>query len=86
MHLLKEQPDGIEGTELEELYREAYMAKWTPEKIDKYRKLMTREDEILNSMREQREDAYRDGMDIRQVADLTELSVDTILEIPSMAR
>jgi len=86
MHLLKEQPDEIEGTELEELYREAYMAKWTPEKIDKYRKLMTREDEILNSMREQREDAYRDGMDIRQVADLTGLSVDTILEIPGMAR
>lgn len=62
------------------------MAKWTPEKIDKYRKLMTREDETLNSMREQREDAYRDGMDIRQVADLTGLSVDTILEIPGMAR
>lgn len=116
MHLLKEQPSGIEGTELEELYREAYMAKWTPEKIDKYRKLMTREDEILNSMREQREDAYRDGMeqgiergreqgreqgrkqerielagrmiaagmDIRQIADLTGLSVDAIQEVPEI--
>ena len=39
------------------------MARWTPDKIDKYRKLMTREDEILNSMREQREDAYRDGLE-----------------------
>ncbi len=63
MHLLKEQPVGIEGTELEELYQEAYMARWAPDKIDKYRKLMTREDEILNSMREQREDAYREGLE-----------------------
>ena len=63
MHLLKEQPAGIEGTELEELYQEAYMARWAPDKIDKYRKLMTREDEILNSMREQREDAYREGLE-----------------------
>ena len=37
------------------------MADWSPEKIDKYKKLMTREDEILNSMREQREDAYNEG-------------------------
>lgn len=28
---------------------------------DKYRQHMTREDEIMNSMREQREDAYKEG-------------------------
>ena len=30
-------------------------------KKDKYNKLMTREDEIMNSMREQSEDAYNKG-------------------------
>ena len=37
------------------------MAKWSPEKKDIYRVLMTTEEEIRNSMREQREDAYNDG-------------------------
>lgn len=61
MHLLKEQPVGVAGTELEELYREAYMDLWSAGKKDKYNKLMTREDEIMNSMREQSEDAYNKG-------------------------
>ena len=118
MHLLKEQPDGVEGTELEELFKEAYMALWPAEKLDKYKELMTREDEIMNSMREQREDAFKDGleqgleqgrkfgreegreqerfelagrmvaagMDVRQVADLTGLSVEAIQEILNTRR
>lgn len=61
MYRMKDLPEGVAGTELEELYQDAYMADWSPEKIDKYKKLMTREDEILNSMREQREDAYNEG-------------------------
>ena len=61
MHRMTDQPAGVAGTELEELYQDAYMADWSPEKIDKYKKLMTREDEMLNSMREQREDAYNEG-------------------------
>ena len=61
MHLLQEQPKDVEGTELEELYQMAYMDPWSSEKKDKYRQHMTREDEIMNSMREQREDAYKEG-------------------------
>lgn len=61
MYRMKDLPEGVAGTELEELYQDAYMADWSPEKIDKYKKLMTREDEMLNSMREQREDAYNEG-------------------------
>ena len=61
MHRMTDQPAGVAGTELEELYQDAYMADWSPEKIDKYKKLMTREDEMLNSMREHREDAYNEG-------------------------
>ena len=61
MHLMQEPPKDLEGTELEELYQMAYMDPWSKEKKEKYRQYMTREDEIMNSMREQREDAYCEG-------------------------
>ena len=40
------------------------MATWSPEKKDIYKVLMTKEEEIRNSMREQREDAYNDGLTV----------------------
>lgn len=64
MYLLEKQPGGVEGTELEELYKEAYMAKWSPEKKDIYKVLMTKEEEMRNIMREHEEDAYNDGLAI----------------------
>lgn len=58
---------------------------------------MTREDEILNSMREQREDAYRDGLEqgcretavrlkglgvsAEIIAQATGLSLESVLEL-----
>ena len=64
MYLLEKQPGCVEGTELEELYNEAYMAKWSPEKKDIYKVLMTKEEEIRNIMREHEEVAYSDGLSI----------------------
>ncbi len=40
MHRLKEYPDGIDGTELEELYSEAALAAWKPELRTKYERYM----------------------------------------------
>ena len=89
MYLLEKQPGGVEGTELEELYKEAYMAKWSPEKKDIYKVLMTKEEEIRNIMREHEEDAYNDGLAvgreegrIRTIRQLLEsgMSVDLIAQ------
>ena len=38
------------------------MAKWSPEKKDIYKVLMTKEEEMRNIMREHEEDAYNDGL------------------------
>lgn len=40
MHLLKESPAGIKGTELEELYTEAHYAAWSAEKRKRYEELI----------------------------------------------
>ena len=40
------------------------MAKWSPEKKDIYKVLMTKEEEIRNIMREHEEVAYSDGLSI----------------------
>ena len=40
MHLLKESPAGIKGTELEELYTEAHYAAWSAEKRRRYEELI----------------------------------------------
>ena len=40
MHMLKESPAGIKGTELEELYTEAHYAAWSAEKRKRYEELI----------------------------------------------
>ena len=40
MHLLKERPAGVKGTELEELYTEAHYAAWSAEKRKRYEELI----------------------------------------------
>ena len=40
MHLLKECPNGVKGTELEELYTEAHYAAWSAEKRKRYEELI----------------------------------------------
>ena len=81
MYLLEKQPCGIEGTELEELYKEAYMAKWSPEKKDIYKVLMTKEEEIRNIMREHEEDAYNDGLAVGREEGREEGRVRTIRQL-----
>lgn len=94
MYLLEKQPGGVEGTELEELYMESYMAKWSPEKKDIYKVLMTKEEEIRNSMREQREDAYNDGREFGREEGLVlaaknmksqGLPIDTIIAVTGLS-
>ena len=81
MYLLEKQPCGIEGTELEELYKEAYMAKWSPEKKDIYKVLMTKEEEMRNIMREHEEDAYNDGLAVGREEGREEGRVRTIRQL-----
>lgn len=81
MYLLEKQPGGVEGTELEELYKEAYMAKWSPEKKDIYKVLMTKEEEIRNIMREHEEDAYNDGLAVGREEGREEGRVRTIRQL-----
>ena len=81
MYLLEKLPGGVEGTELEELYKEAYMAKWSPEKKDIYKVLMTKEEEIRNIMREHEEDAYNDGLAVGREEGREEGRVRTIRQL-----
>ena len=70
------------------------MAKWSPEKKDIYKVLMTKEEEIRNSMREQREDAYNDGREFGREEGLVlaaknmksqGLPIDTIIAVTGLS-
>ncbi len=66
MHLLKESPDGIDGTELEELYFESKLAAWNPDLRTKYERLMGNErDRRLDVLYEKelsREEGLEEGL------------------------
>ena len=61
MHLLKERPAGVEGTELEELYDEAHYAAWPAEKRMYYERYVMYKNDIENIICEHYEDGYAAG-------------------------
>lgn len=62
MHRLKKRPDGIEGTELEELYNEAYYAAWPAEKRTLYEKNIMNRNDYGNILEERYEDGLAAGL------------------------
>ena len=61
MHLLKERPEGIEGTELEELYDEAHYAAWPAEKRMYYERYIMNRNDIENIICEHYEEGLAVG-------------------------
>lgn len=62
MHLLKERPEGVEGTELEELYDEAQFAAWPAEKRLIYEKHIMNRNDYENILYERYEDGIAAGV------------------------
>lgn len=58
MHLLKRRPAWVSGTELEELYHEAELASWSPEKRNHYEKQIMNRNDYENILYER----YTDGI------------------------
>ena len=63
MHLLRKCPEGVEGTELEELYREAHYAAWPPEKRAIYEKYIMNRNDYENILYERYEDGFAEGLE-----------------------
>ena len=61
MHRLEKHPDGIKGTELEELYKEALFAGWSAEKRSIYEKYNMNRNDYKNILAERYEDGFADG-------------------------
>ncbi len=61
MHLLKERPAGVEGTELDELYDEAHYAAWPAEKRSLYERHIMNKNDYDNILCERYEDGFADG-------------------------
>ena len=61
MHLLKERPAGVEGTELDELYDEAHYAAWPAEKRALYERHIMNKNDYDNILCERYEDGFADG-------------------------
>ncbi len=76
MHNLLERPDGFDGEELEELYVESSLAAWNPDERTQYELYMANRNDMLNSIREQLEDAraeaIREGLKEGQIKGLME--------------
>ena len=62
MHLLKTRPEGIEGTELDELYTEAYFAGWPADKRLLYEKHIMNRNDYENILYERYEKGIADGV------------------------
>ncbi len=62
MHLLKESPDGIDGTELEDLYFESKLAAWDPDLRTKYDRLMGNEHDRILGVLYEKEMAREEGL------------------------
>lgn len=90
MHLHNELPEGIEGTELEELYREACWAGWPAEKRALYEKYVMNRNDYANILEERFEDGMAAGFEkgltqgieqaVRRMA-ASGMSAETIAEI-----
>ena len=61
MHRLEKHPDGIKGTELEELYKEALFAGWSAEKRSIYERHNMNRNDYKNILAERYEDGFADG-------------------------
>lgn len=61
MHLLKKKPEGVEGTELDELYNEAYLAAWPPEKRSLYERHIMNRNDYENILYERYEEGFDRG-------------------------
>ena len=61
MHLLKERPAGVEGTELEELYDEAHYAAWSADKRSLYERYIMNKNDYENILCEHYEDGFAAG-------------------------
>ncbi len=57
MHTLLDRPEGIEGTVLDELYNEANLAAWPPQKRSNYERIMGHKDDYELYVQEQKEEA-----------------------------
>ncbi len=64
IHLLEKRPAGIDGTTLGELYDEANMAAWSPQKRTNYEIIMASEDDYEIHLQEQKEEAFDEGVAI----------------------
>ncbi len=62
MHLLKESPGGIDGTELENLYFESKLAAWDPDLRTKYDRLMGNERDRILGVLYEKELAREEGL------------------------
>lgn len=61
MHLLKDYPDGIKGTELEELYNEARLAAWPADVRTLYEKYLMNRNDYENILYERYGDGFNKG-------------------------
>lgn len=61
MHLLKQRPAGIEGTELDELFTEAHLAAWPAEKRLLYEKHIMNRNDYENILYERYEEGFDRG-------------------------
>ena len=61
MHLLKECPNGVKGTELEELYKEAKFAAWPSELRSQYERYTMNQNDYGNILEEHYEDGFSAG-------------------------
>lgn len=61
MHLLKTRPDGVDGTELDELYEEARYAAWPREKRLLYERYIMNKNDYENIYFERYEDGFAAG-------------------------
>ncbi len=62
IHTLKDFPEGVNGTELEELYDEAKLAAWKPDLRTKYERLMANELDREISMEYEKQLAREEGL------------------------
>jgi len=63
MHLLRERPEGVDGTELEALYNEAYFAGWSADRRAMYERQIMNRNDYENILAERFEDGFAAGVD-----------------------
>ena len=78
MHLLKECPSGVKGTELEELYKEAKFAAWPSELRSLYERYTMNQNDYGNILEEHYEDGFSAGHSAGHAEGLNEGRAETI--------